>query len=130
MWMVFSDEEYFVLFTTQICLLCKKSKKKCIGCLNNDVDENVSIYNTTLARILDHVFGVVSFQRCVLGTPPCKRGGFLVVSCQSLLNRHNKSKGLQYIRSLPPCVSGVLACLHAGLVKRECLPHKHHLGFI
>jgi len=79
---------------------------------------------------LGGVFGVVSFPRCVLGAPPCRRGGVLAVSCQSLLIRRIKSKGLQYIRALPPCVSGVLACLHAGLVGQECLPHKHHLGFI
>ena len=30
------------------------------------------------------------------------------------LIRRIKSKGLQYIRALPPCVSGALACLHAG----------------
>jgi len=60
---------------------------------------------------LEGVFGVVSFPRYNLGVSPCKRGGFL---CQSTLIRHIKSKGLQYIRSLPPCVSGLLACLCLG----------------
>ena len=63
------------------------------------------------------VFGVVSFPRCVLRAPPCRRGGDLVVYSQSALVRHIKS-GVQYVSALPPCMSGVLACLHAGLVEQ------------
>ena len=39
-------------------------------------------------------------------------------------------KGLQYISPLALFVSGVLACLHAGMVGEDCFPHKHQFGFI
>ena len=38
-------------------------------------------------------------------------------------------KGLQYISRLALFVSGVLACLHAGMVGEDCFPHKTPIWF-
>jgi len=78
---------------------------------------------------LGGVCGVVSFPRFVLGAPPCRRGGFHSSFVRKCTHQTHLIKGLQYISPLALFVSGVLACLHAGMVGEDCFPHKTPIWF-